>query len=249
MRLEGKVAIVTGGGSGIGRATAEVFAREAAKVIICDNNTKVGQETVLSIEKNGGKARFVYADVSQERDIKDMIAETIKAYKKIDILVNNAASFVLKGFDASVAEFKRSFAVNVLGAILASKYASKYMKGGGTIINLGSISSFVAQPGLFAYSITKAAVLQLTRNMAMDLGPQRIRVNCICPGPVLTDALLNKYEGEGLDEINAKEGSLTILRRVAQPVEIANAILFLATDDASYITGASIAVDGGYTAL
>ena len=248
MRIKDKVAVITGAGSGIGRATAELFSKEGAKVIAVDIDEKTGGDTAKRILQSHGQAHFVKADISQESQAKEISEEAMATFGRIDILVNNAATFVLKGFDATLDELRRSFDVNVAGTVMVTKHAIEHMKksGGGAIVNLGSISSVIAQPDLFAYSFTKAAILQLTRNMAMDLVRYGIRVNCVCPGPVLTPALLKKYNSDVL-RINREEGALTLLGRVAQPIEIAYAILFLACDESSYITGASLMVDGGFT--
>lgn len=251
MRLPGKVAIVTGAGSGIGRATAEVFGEEGGKVVVADIDPKGGEETVKMIGNKRGAAHFVQADISKETDAKRIAAEAVKAFGRIDILVNNAAAFVLKGFEATVDEWKRSLDTNVIGTAMVTKYAVEHMKkNGGAIVNLGSISSFVAQPDFFAYSSTKAALLQMTRNMAMDLGRHKIRVNCVCPGSILTPASFRHMEKVGmtLEQFNKEEGAKTFVGRAGQPREVAYAVLFLVSDEASYITGASLMVDGGYTA-
>jgi NAD(P)-dependent dehydrogenase (short-subunit alcohol dehydrogenase family) len=251
MRLKNKATIVTGAGSGIGRATAEVFGEEGANVVVADIDPKSGEETTKTIRDKGGAAHFVRADISKEADAKKIADQSIQAFGRIDILVNNAATFVLKGFEATVEEWKRSLETNIMGTALVTKYAVQHMKKtGGAIVNLGSISSFVAQPDFFAYSSTKAALAQMTRNMAMDLGPHKIRVNCVCPGSILTPASFRHMEKVGLtlEQFNREEGAKTFLGRAGQPREVAYAILFLVSDEASYITGASLMVDGGYTA-
>lgn len=253
MRLKDKVAIVTGGAAGIGQATAQVFAEEGAKVLIADVDDKAGEETVRGIQSSGGTARFVLADISKEAEARRISEEAIHAFGKIDILVNNAAVFVLKGFDATFEDWERSLHVNVIGTAMVTKYAVEHIKaaGGGAIVNLASISGWVAQPNFFAYSSTKAAILQMTRNMAMDLAPFNIRVNSICPGTILTAASYKHMKSAGLtfDQFNQEEGGKALLKRVGKPREVACAILFLASNEASYVTGASLMVDGGLTTV
>ncbi|TAM84773.1 MAG: SDR family oxidoreductase [Acidobacteria bacterium] len=251
MRVKDKVAIVTGAGSGIGRATAELLAEEGAKVVVADVDPKGGKETVSAIHEKGNTAYFVQADISREADAKTISDETVKMYSRIDILVNNAATFVLKGFEASFEDWQQSLGVNVIGTVMVTKYTVEHMKKkGGSIVILGSISSFLAQPDFFAYSATKAAMVQLCRNMAMDLGPYKIRVNAVCPGSIITAASYRHMEKVGmtLEEFDAQEGAKTFVGRAGKPREVAAAILFLASDEASYITGSHLMVDGGYSA-
>jgi len=251
-RLKDKVAIVTGGAAGIGQATAILFAEEGAKVVIGDLDQSAGDATVANIKAAGGDAVFVRADVSQEDDARKLTDEALNAYGRVDILVNNAAAFVLKGLEATVEDWQRSLGVNVIGTALVSRYASETMKrtGGGAIVNLGSMSSFIAQPHFVTYSATKAAIIQMTRNMAMDLADFGIRVNAVCPGTIITQATENHRNqvGISLDEFKAMEGPKHLLKRVGHPREVACAILFLASNEASFITGTHLMVDGGYTA-
>ncbi|HEV2378370.1 MAG TPA: SDR family oxidoreductase [Terriglobia bacterium] len=252
MRLKNKVAIITGGASGIGQATARLFAENGARVVVADIDEARGQETVSLIRNDGGEAVFVPADVSQEDHARNITEEALQRFGRVDILVNDAAVFVLKGFSASAEEWRHSFAVNVMGMVFCTKYASAEMKkNGGAIVNLGSISSWIAEPDCFTYSATKGAILQITRNMAMDLASHGIRVNCVCPGTILTPASIGHMEKIGLtlEQFKAEEGARTLLKRLGDPREIASAILFLASDEASYITGTSLMVDGGYTAV
>lgn len=251
MRLRDKIAIVTGGAAGIGRATAELFAEEGSSVVVADLDQSSGLEAVTSIESTGGRAVFVQTDISRESDAKRVVEEAIRVYGRLDILVNNAAAFVLKGIEATVDDWQRSLGVNVVGTAMVSRFASEAMKttGGGAIVNLGSISSFVAQPHFVTYSASKAAIVQMTRNMAMDLAPIGVRVNCVCPGTILTRASYDHMESVGmtLDEFLAEEAPKHLLNRVGKPREVAQAILFLASDEASFITGTHLMVDGGYT--
>lgn len=251
MRVADKVAIVTGAGSGIGRATAELLSEEGAKVVVADLDAKTGKETVDAIKAKGHTAHFVEADISREADAKKISAEAVKAFGGIHILVNDAAAFVLKGFNASVEDWQKSVGVNIIGTALVTKYAVEHMKKqGGSIVLLSSMSAHIAQPNFFVYSSTKAAILQMTRNMAMDLAPHNIRVNSVCPGTIITSASLGhmKKIGLTLEQFNAQEGAKALLNRTGQPREVACAILFLASDEASYITGSTLMVDGGYTA-
>jgi len=249
MRLRGKVAIVTGAASGIGRATAELFAEEGAKVVVADINVPEGEKTVSNIRASGGDALFVHADISKDADAKRISEEAVKAYGRIDILVNNAAAFVFKALEeATVEDWQRALSINIMGTALCTKYAVEHMKrvGGGAVVNVGSVHGFVGQPGYIPYAATKAALVQMSRNMAIELGPFNIRVNCACPGAVLTDHTLHRLKELGMtpEDLGAQQP----LKRGSQPRESASAILFLASDDASFVTGAFLMVDGGYTA-
>lgn len=252
MALGNKVAVITGAAAGIGKVTAELFGAEGAKVVLADVDAAAGEETTAAMNRQGFEAIFVPADISREVEAQRISDEAVKHFGRIDILVNNAATFVLKGFDATLVEWQRSIGVNIIGTSLVTKYASEKMKasGSGAIVNLASISSFIAQPNFFVYSATKAAILQLTRNMAMDLASHHIRVNCVCPGCIITEAL-ERYAKERnltIDQVDAEEGRKTFLGRAGLPLEVAHAVRFLASDEASYITGAFLIVDGGYTA-
>jgi NAD(P)-dependent dehydrogenase (short-subunit alcohol dehydrogenase family) len=250
-RLKGKVAIITGGSVGIGQATAVLFAEEGAKVVISNPSVPAGEECAAQIRDQGGEAIFVRTDISNEDDCRNVCDEAVKQFGRLDILVNNGAVFILKGLEATVADWQRMLSVNIMGTALMSKFASEYMKqvGGGAIVNLGSISSFVAQPSFITYSSTKGAILQMTRNMAMDLAPYNIRVNCVCPGTILTRASEEHMARVGMtkDEFIATEAPKHLLNRVGDPREVAYPILFLASDEASFITGTHLMVDGGYT--
>ena len=253
MRLEGKVAIITGSGSGIGRATARLFAEEGAKVVVADINLESANETVQSIQSTGGAAIAVEADVSNEGDSCKIADLTCCEYGKINILVNNAAAFVFGRIeDATKEDWDRVFGVNVKGPAFCVKAVLPAMKqgGSGAIVNIGSISSMIAQPDYVPYNTSKSAILNFTRCLAMDLAPFNVRVNTVCPGVTHTPALEKVMEEEGitLDEVNARLNQPCLLGRLGQPHEIAHGILFLASDDASFVTGTSLLVDGGYTA-
>jgi dihydroanticapsin dehydrogenase len=251
-RFDGKVAIVTGGGNGIGRATCLRFAEEGAAVVVAEIDEPSGQETAHVIRAAGGRALFVRTDVADEPSIAAMVAEAVRTYGRIDVLVNNAAVFVLRGIDATVEEWRKILDTNVMGPALVSKHVVPQIKkaGGGAIVNLASISSFIAQPEFVTYNTTKTAILGLTRCMAMDLAPFKIRVNAVCPGAVWTQIVERLTREAGMDraaaDLDPNWGDAHMLGRIADPREIANAILFLASDEASFITAESLMVDGGY---
>ncbi len=253
MRLKDKVAIVTGGGSGIGQATCELFAKEGAKVVVVDINPVGGKETVSLIEKNNGQAIFVEADVSQEENAKKIADAAVKEFGKINILVNNAAAFILKGLAELTSEtWAKTIGVNVQGPSFCIKHAVPEMKkaGGGAIVNIASVAGIIALHSHLPYGPSKAALITMTGNLAQELGPLNIRVNCLSPGGTLTPAvhMAAKEWNMTFEDLVKGIGKETFLNRFAQPLEIAYGILFLASDEASYVTGTNLIVDGGLTA-
>jgi NAD(P)-dependent dehydrogenase (short-subunit alcohol dehydrogenase family) len=252
-RLAHKVAIVTGAADGIGAATAQLFAEEGAAVVLGDIDEAAGSAMCERIAAAGGRTVFVRADISDESEAASLTAAAEEHFGRLDILVNNAAAFVLKGLDATRADWQRVLEVNVIGTSMVTRAAAAAMarRDGGAIVNLASISSFVAQPQFVTYSATKAAILQMTKNLALDLAPSKIRVNCVCPGTILTRASRDHMArvGMSMDEFVAAEAPKHLLNRVGDPREVAYAILFLASDEASFITGTHLMVDGGYTAI
>jgi NAD(P)-dependent dehydrogenase (short-subunit alcohol dehydrogenase family) len=253
-RLRDKVAIITGGGAGIGRATCELMAEDGAAILVAERDADAGRETAERIARQGGQAHFVRTDVADEASVVRMVAETVAVFSRIDILVNNAAVFILRGIEASPEEWRQILDVNVMGPALVTKHVVPHMKraGGGAIVNLGSISSFIAQPHFLTYNASKAAVANMTRCMALDLAADNIRVNAVCPGAVWTQIVQRITREAGLDRTAADAhpdwGGAHMIRRIAEPREIASAILFLASEEASFITAANLMVDGGYTA-
>lgn len=253
-RLKNKVAVVTGGGAGIGRATCELFAEEGAAVVIAERDRQSANEVAQEIIRRGGRAIAVCTDVADEESIREMVVAADQAFGRIDILVNNAAVFVLKGIDASVEEWREILDVNVVGPALCAKHCVPIMRrgGGGAIVNLASISSVIAQPQLLTYNATKAAIANMTRCMAMDLADDNIRVNAVGPGAVWTQIVQRITAEAGMDRKAADAcpewGGAHLLKRIADPREIAFPILFLASDEASFITGSLLMADGGYTA-
>lgn len=245
--LKGKVAIVTGGASGIGRATALLFAREGAKVVIADYNPTGGQETLGMIKEVGGEATFIETDVSKPEDVERMVEETIKTYGRLDILFNNAGiAETAKVTEASLDHWERVLAINLRGVFLGCKYAIPKMieSGGGSIINTASIAAEVGFNETAAYVASKHGVVGLTKTIALDYAASGIRANTVCPGVIRTPMVM-----DGLDEA-AREYvvSLHPLRRMGEPEEVAEAVLFLASERSSFITGTCLFVDGGYTA-
>lgn len=252
MKLLDKVAIVTGGGSGIGRAVCERFAAEGAAVVVAEVDAGRGRQIFETIHKNKGKARFIQTDIRDEKSIQRCVAEAVSEFGRLNLLVNNAAAFVLKGVNATAEEWETMLQTNIRGTAFCVKHVVPEMKkaGGGAIVNLGSISSVVGQGDMMTYNATKGAILTMTRCMALDLGPHKIRVNCLCPGNIKTPALINhmKSLGKSYEEAERELIPLNFLGRIGTPEEVAACATFLCSDDASYVTGASLFVDGGYSA-
>ena len=260
MRLDNKVAIVTGAGRGIGRATALLFAKEGAKVVVNDLKAELVQKTAKLISERGGEASVVVGDVANVADAEALAKTAVKRYGRIDILDNNAAIYLSPDFpDLAEEEWDRLIDINVKGTYLCCKYVIPEMikGGGGSIINLGSIVSFIALDGPRnldpAYVTSKGAVLQLTRALAVRYGRDKIRVNCVCPGFIETDmvevALAGMSESPQEREDIRKAGEAShALGRFGTPEEVANAALFLASDESSFVTGSPLHVDGGYLA-
>ena len=252
MRLAGKVAIVTGAASGIGRATALRFSQEGASVAMFDRDVLRGEAVLQEIRASQGKAIFLPVDVSVEANVREAVLRAEQEFQRIDVLVNNAAAFVFGSYQATEADWEKVLSVNVMGAAFCAKYAVDPMirAGGGSIVNVSSISGFVAQEKSIPYNTSKAGLLGLNRCLAMDLAPHKIRVNAVAPGCIDTPQLRADISLAGLtyEEDLAIEGPLHLLNRFGTADEVANAILFLASDEASFITGTCLMVDGGYTA-
>ena len=249
MRLKDKVAIITGAGSGIGRASAVLFAKEGAKVVVADVVRRGGLKTVRMIRNSGGEATFVETDVSRASDVERMVKTTVEKYGKLDILFNNAGINLEKTVtDTTEEELDKVIDINLKGVFLCSKYAIPEMlrNGGGVIINTASIRGLVGQFHLAAYCASKGGVVLLTKAMALDYGPYNIRVNCICPGGIQTPMHEAFLATVADPEREMREMLKKIpLGRIGQPEDVAHAALFLASDESFYITGVALPVDGG----
>jgi len=252
MRLQDKVALITGGTSGIGEAVAELFAREGAKVVITGRNESRGQAVTARIIGSGGQAIFVRTDVRKAAECKRAVDETLRSFGRLDILFNNAGVFFPHTtLDCSEEEWDLQIDVNLKGTFLMSKYALEPMlaQGQGVIINNSSGWGLVGGDKAAAYCASKGGVVLLTKAMAIDHGRQGIRVNCICPGDVDTPMLPEDARLRGLDWKTYLAGCENRpMGRIGTPEEIAKAVLFLASDDSSFMTGAALVVDGGGTA-
>jgi len=249
MRLQGKVALITGAGSGIGRETALLFASEGAKVVVADVNLEAGERTVAQLQGAGGRAVAVRADVSKGADAQAMIAVAEREFGRLDVLMNNAGISHIDdngAVDTEEAVWDLTMAINVRGVFLGCKYGIPALRRGGSIIN---VASFVALLGAatpqLAYTSSKGAVLAMSRELAAIHAREKIRVNALCPGPLRTE-LLMKY----LDTEAKRQRRLVHIPmgRFGEAVEIARAALFLASDESSFTTGATFLVDGGITA-
>ncbi|WP_209122992.1 SDR family NAD(P)-dependent oxidoreductase [Alkalihalobacillus sp. BA299] len=246
MRVKNKVAIVTGGSSGIGRSAALRLAEEGAKVIVSDVNEQAGEETVSAIHKNGGEASFIKADVSNEEEIKRLMNSTFKQYGSIDIVFNNAGvgNQQLKITELETEEWDKVVNINLKGVYLGMKHAIPYMEkgNGGSIINTSSVLGIKGMKFQGPYNAAKGGVITLTKNAALEFGKKNIRVNAIAPGVIDTPIINDWREDEWKWGIISKANAL---RRLGKPEEVANVVLFLASDEASFVTGSTVMVDGG----
>ena len=245
-RLKDKVALITGGGSGIGRTTAQLFAEEGAKIIVADIEEKGGQDTTTKLISAGTESLFVQVDVTQTESVKTMVQRALDRFGRVDVLFHAAGIFEA-GLITEVdeAHWDKIIDINLKGTFLVLKYVIPPMLeiGGGTIVTVASIAGFAPFPNNAVYVASKAGVIMFTKSIARDYGELGIRANSICPGPVLTPMIFRSAEkGEADLELLSER---TLLKRLANPEEIAKVVLFLASDESSYITGESIVIDGG----
>ncbi len=252
MRLEHKVAVVTGGAQGIGQAVVEKFVAEGAQVALLDIDAPLGRATAEALGGAAGGVRFIRCDITREADVAAAIAETVAAFGQLDILVNNAG--VNTYFDATTMtedEWEQVFAVDLKGAWLCCKHALPHMReqGSGSIVNIASLHAFMTNYNMFPYAAAKSGMVGMTRSLALDFGKHQIRVNAICPGWVRTQ-LVDEWlelqpEGKAAEQRVLDQQPLG---RMATPMEIANFVAFVASDEASYLTGAALLIDGGLSA-
>jgi len=257
MRLSGKVAVVTGAGSGIGRAGALLMAKEGAKVAVVDIAVRGGQETVQTINGSGGEAIFIETNVTKEPEVKNMVEQVTSRYGQIDILYNNAGGWQRELQDTVIddtsEEWDRLINLNLRSTFLCCKYVVPEMikAGKGSIINTSSNAGFMNSPRVEAYGAAKAAIIELTKSMCMDYGPAGIRVNVIAPGEVVTPQWNATYDSMSPDEKKNTQDFMVRcipLGRFAQPEDVAKVVLFLACEESAYLSGVMIPIDGGTTA-
>ncbi len=253
MRLKDKIAIITGAGSGQGRAAAILFAKEGAKIVVSDWKPELGEETVTLVKSDGGQAIFVRTDVSESADVQKLIRTAVDTFGRIDILYNNAGV----GFSSPLsmsdvintpeADWDRVIAINLRSMYLTAKYGIPEMirTGGGSIINTASIAAMIGSEAAHAYTAAKGGMVALSRALAVEFGPRNIRVNCICPCAIDTPMIAPVVDPL---KKSGRPFMTSPIRRLGTPDDIAYCALYLASDESSFVTGATFVVDGGYTA-
>lgn len=250
MRLKNKVCILTGAGAGIGEAIALRFAEEGASLVLNDLNEQNGQRVADLVRSKGAQVAFLAGDIARQETGQELAALAQATFGAIHVLVNNAADFTQKSLeDADLADWNRVLGVNVIGTAMVIKAALPGLKRqGGSVVNIASMSGIIAQKDFTTYSASKGAVIMMTRNLALDLAPFKIRVNTICPGCIFTSASVREIArlGTTVEEWTSRVAPAHMLNRLGEPIEVANAALFLASDESSFITAEQLMVDGGY---
>ncbi len=248
MRFKDRVAIVTGGASGIGAATAREFLREGARVVVIDLRPADHAYLTRDLDCSRSMLRSIKGNVAEIEDCHRAVAEAVDAFGRLDCLVNNAASFVAQGIDVTKEGWNASWSTNVLGATNMVKAACEPLKenGAGVIVNVASVVAVVAKPGAWTYHGTKGALLSLTKCMAIDLGVHGIRANTVSPGWTWTEATAALIDRDAYEKYIVPH---MMLNRCGETIDVARAILFLCSDDASFVTGTDLKVDGGYSAM
>jgi len=249
MKLKSKVALITGSGGSIGGAAARLFAEQGAKIVINDINMGAGQQVAEQIRNAGGEATFVAADISKVAETQKLIDACVESYGRLDILFNNAGIELIKPLhEYEEEDYDRVMDVSLKGSFFCTRYAIPQMvkQGGGVILNMGSIAALNGHAQLASYCAAKGALVNFTKYVAIEYAPDNIRCNCLCPGTIATDMV--KKVAADYPELVAKNINEHALGRMGEEDEVATAALFLASDDASYITGVSLPVDGGYLA-
>ena len=250
-RVEGKVVLITGGTAGIGFETAKKLSLEGATVAISGRRSRVGMEAVDKIREVGGAAYFVKGDISKEEDVRDIVLQTVEHYGRLDCAINNASTEggISDILDLSLSDWERVISTTLTGTFLCIKYQAKAMKGlsrGGSIVNIGSVNSFSAAAQLTPYTVSKHGLLGLTRAAAQALYRYNIRVNTVCPGVISTEMHCRLRREVGDIAYERLFESHTIMKRIGNPEEIALPVLWLCSDESSYMTGTEVVVDGGY---
>ena len=249
MKLKDRVAVITGSASGIGQASAREFAKEGAMVVLADLNLDGARETVKQIETAGGASVAIQTDVSAAASVEALVEQTLHAFGRVDVLLNNAAIQVNKTVeDTTVEEWNREIGTNLGGVFLCSKFFLPHIrKAKGCIVNMASVNGFFVEPTCAGYCATKGAIIALTKAMAIDHGKDGIRVNCICPGYIDAGLAWGYFEAQA-DPAEARRaaGKLHALWRIGRPEEVGRVAVFLSSDDASFITGSAVVVSGGF---
>lgn len=247
MKLEGKVAIVTGGASGIGQATAALFAQEGAKVVLADVREREGEKIAEEIQEKGGEALFVRTDVARGEEVAALVDRAVAAYGRLDIMVNNAGVALIKDIlETTEEDWDRVLNVNLKGVFWGCKYAIAAMRrnSGGSIVNIASIAGLFGMNQRVAYCASKAGVVNLTRSLALDYSKEGIRINCICPGAIKTPLLGAHHNLEDPAVLN-RLGAAHPVGKIGEPEDIARMALFLASNDSAFVTGSVFSADGG----